>query len=60
MKWLRQRLCSHQFYLDDLKRLSDDLVTCPCFRCGKVCEASYGLALPGQWCGYRGAAEEKP
>lgn len=56
----RQSLCSHRFYTDDLKRINDDLVRCPCFRCGKVCEATYGLALDGSFVGYRPKEDRPP
>lgn len=61
--WLRrarQALCSHRFYFDDLKRINDDLVRCPCFRCEKVCEATYGLALDGSFVGHRVGSNPPP
>jgi hypothetical protein len=47
--WLRQRFCSHQKRLGNLRRINADLVECPCDRCGKLLTAPYGLALPGTW-----------
>lgn len=48
--WLRQRWCSHAGYLEDMqRRRSDDMVTCPCNKCGKLLVATYGLALPMKW-----------
>lgn len=52
-KWLRAVHCNHAFYLDDLKRLSDAVVECPCCGCGKVMRADCGLNLPGIWLGSR-------
>lgn len=46
---VRQRYCRHRFYLDDLHRVADNLVRCPCHRCGKVCSVEYGLLLPGSF-----------
>lgn len=48
-KWFRQLNCNHVGYLKNLKRYSTDYVTCPCERCGKLLDASYGLALPITW-----------
>jgi len=47
--WLRQRFCSHTGYLEDMERLSDSQVTCPCNKCGKVLSAFCGLDLPIKW-----------
>jgi hypothetical protein len=47
--WLRQKFCSHCCFLEDLERVSEDKVICPCNKCGKVLSAEYGLALPVTW-----------
>lgn len=48
--WLRQRWCAHAGYLEDMQRRQwDDMVTCPCNKCGKLLVATYGLALPMKW-----------
>lgn len=47
--WLRQRWCSHTGYLEDMKRLSESQVTCPCNKCGKLLSAFCGLDLPIKW-----------
>jgi len=50
LRFFRQRLCSHEVYIDDIKRqtfLTGEhyLVEAPCRKCGKVLTAYYGLAL---------------
>ena len=47
MRWWFKRRCSHEFYLDDITRVNEDLVTGRCHKCEKVFKAPYGLALPG-------------
>ena len=49
MNFLRQLFCSHEFVLEDLERVSDNLVNCPCVKCGKMLEAPCGLALNGKF-----------
>jgi hypothetical protein len=49
-KFLRQRFCSHEVYIEDIVRqtvLTNDLyhVEAPCHRCGAKLTAPYGLAL---------------
>lgn len=39
--------CAHKFDVCNLHRFSDDVVAGMCWKCGKVCTASCGLALPG-------------
>lgn len=46
---LRQRFCCHRVRLDLIRRVSPELVECPCTRCGKVLQAPYGVALPARW-----------
>jgi hypothetical protein len=50
---VRQWLCSHRVYFDDLKRINDDLVEATCHRCDKKLSAPYGLALDAQFDGWR-------
>ena len=47
MNFIRQLFCSHEFVLEDLERINDNLVHCPCVKCGKMLKAPYGLALNG-------------
>lgn len=47
--WLRQRWCSHTGYLENMERLSESQVTCPCNKCGKLLSAFCGLDLPIKW-----------
>lgn len=49
LKKLKQHACYHAGYLDDLKRRQDGQVECPCFKCGKVLVANYGLAMNITW-----------
>jgi hypothetical protein len=45
---LKQWFCAHRFDLADLSRRdANGKVRCACRLCGKVCEATHGLALPG-------------
>lgn len=46
---VQQALCSHHVRVDLLRRVSPDLVECPCTRCGKVLQAPYGIALHAKW-----------
>jgi hypothetical protein len=51
--WARQRYCAHAMYLDDLGRRENEVVKCPCAKCGKVLHAHCGISLPGKWLGWR-------
>lgn len=47
---LRQKLCNHQFAIDDLKAVNinsdgNDRVVWPCDKCGKVFKAHCGLFI---------------
>jgi hypothetical protein len=53
LRRLRQRLCSHEMFLDDLGPRENEVVQCPCAKCGKVLEAHCGISLPGRWRGWR-------
>lgn len=45
---LRQWLCTHEFLLGNIYRISPKQVACRCRRCGKLVTAPYGIALPGK------------
>jgi hypothetical protein len=47
--WLARALCDHRIRLENMRRLDDDLVVCPCHLCGAVLTARYGAALNGKW-----------
>lgn len=47
--WFRQRFCHHAGYLEDMERINDHTVTCPCNKCGKLLSAFCGLDLPMKW-----------
>lgn len=47
-KRIRQAMCSHTVFIDDIRRESDDRVVAPCIKCEKVLHAPYGLALPAK------------
>jgi hypothetical protein len=54
MKKLRQRFCDHEFFLDDIQlRDIEGIVRCKCWKCGKLLQADYGLALKGHWVRWR-------
>jgi len=42
---IKQWLCCHAVFIEDIKRVSDEKVEAPCNKCGKVLSAPYGLAL---------------
>ena len=47
-KILKQMFCRHRFDLDDLisrETTDDGLVHWPCWKCGKMFRAEYGLAI---------------
>jgi hypothetical protein len=55
--WLRQRLCAHRCYIEDIARVpapadlapvwkDGNVASCPCHLCGRILFAPYGLALP--------------
>jgi hypothetical protein len=45
---LKQWLCTHRYDLADLQsRDADGMVSCACYKCGKVDRADCGLHLPG-------------
>lgn len=45
---IRQWFCSHEFNIEDIRRVSDESVKCECRKCGKELEASCGLNLRGR------------
>lgn len=45
-QWLRRRFCSHECRVDDIRRLSRNMVEAPCVKCGAPLRAAFGLALP--------------
>ena len=49
-KWLKRLFCKHIVYIEDIERVSDDLVIAFCHKCGRPFDASYGLALTSQGC----------
>lgn len=44
--------CSHEVYYDtDMQpRDAEGIVRCPCYKCGKMLAAEYGLNLPAKLC----------
>lgn len=55
-KWLKRLFCKHVVYIEDIERVSDDLVIAFCHKCRKPFAADYGLALS-----YQGATlDRKP
>lgn len=60
-RWLQQRMCRHEFYIDDLSgRNAAGDVHCPCHKCGRVLKADCGLHLDGRLVGYRPTRKETP
>lgn len=54
IQWARSQLCSHEFFIDDITpRDTFGMVSCKCHKCQREFKASYGLALPGKWIGWR-------
>lgn len=45
---LKQAMCSHVVFIDDIRRVNDELVEAPCMKCGKKLTAPYGLVLPAK------------
>lgn len=44
-KWFKRLLCKHVVYIEELRRVDDNLVVANCAKCGKPFAAPYGLAL---------------
>lgn len=42
---IKQWLCDHSVFIEDIMRVSDHEVTAHCHKCGKELSAEYGLAL---------------
>lgn len=40
--------CRHVVYIEDIRRVSDELVLASCHKCAKPFRAPYGLALMSQ------------
>jgi nicotinamide riboside transporter PnuC len=43
-----QLMCAHVFNSRAIRRVSPDRVESTCTKCGKVCNAPYGIVLPGR------------
>jgi hypothetical protein len=43
--WLKKLFCAHEMYLEDMNRLSDDLVVGYCHKCKKRFANTHGLAF---------------
>lgn len=44
-QFIKQRFCTHEFNMEEITRVSADLVTCNCRKCGKTFNVEYGLLL---------------
>lgn len=49
IQWLRQKICSHEGYIENIRLIQAGHVACPCNKCGKILTGKYGLELPIQW-----------
>jgi hypothetical protein len=38
----------HEFYIENLRRVSPEEVVCPCNHCARKFSAPYGLVMPGK------------
>jgi hypothetical protein len=45
---LRQAWCNHEFDIRAIHRITPGQVQGQCLKCGKPCNAPYGIALPGK------------
>jgi hypothetical protein len=45
---LRQAWCDHVFDSRAIRRITPGQVQSQCMKCDKVCNAPYGIALPGK------------
>lgn len=48
MKWFKRLFCRHVIYLEDMSRMSDELVVAFCHKCSKPFSGDHGLLFLSQ------------